>query len=79
MAEPTQFPLSELDHDAARVFVCVSVVLLVISFATLIARIVFKIQSRLVFTVDDGLIIAGFVRKLLVSCDSFANIFRSSL
>jgi hypothetical protein len=63
MAEPTQFPVSELDHHAARVFVCVSVVLLTVSFATLIARIVFKIQSRLVFTLDDYLIIAGFVRK----------------
>jgi hypothetical protein len=64
MAEPTQFPVSELDHHAARAFVCVTVVLLTVSFATLIARIVFKIQSKLLFTLDDFLIIAGFVRKI---------------
>ena len=65
MAIPVQFPVSELDHHASRVFVGVTVVLLTISLTTLTSRIVFKIRSKLYFTVDDYLIAAGFVRALV--------------
>jgi hypothetical protein len=69
MAEPTQFPLSVLDHYEARKFVCVTVLLLTISLATVTARVIFKLRSKLLFTLDDYLIVAGAVSK----CHFFAG------
>jgi len=61
MAEPSQIPLTEADHHAATVFVSVTVVLAVISVATLVARIVSKFQSSLPYVWEDYLILAGAV------------------
>jgi len=61
-AIPSQFPISELDRHAARVFVGATVPLLALSLAAVTARIVFKIRSRLLLTLDDYLIVTGAVR-----------------
>lgn len=64
MAEPpAQFPVSELDHHSAKVFIGVTVPLLAASLATLTARMIFKIRSQLLFALDDFLILAGAVRE----------------
>ena len=76
MAAPIQFSVSELDHHASRVFVGVTVALLTISLATLTSRIVFKMRSKLYFTLDDYLIAAGFVRSFGVRLSPFANIHK---
>ncbi|KAE9370243.1 hypothetical protein N431DRAFT_426637 [Stipitochalara longipes BDJ] len=56
---PTQFPVSDLDHHAARVFVGTTVALLILSLAAVTARILFKLRSKLLFALDDYLIVAG--------------------
>ena len=55
--------MSALDHHAAKVFVCVTIVLFTVSLAALTARITFKIRSKLLLTPDDYLIVVGAVRK----------------
>jgi hypothetical protein len=61
MADTAQIPVLEADHHAAKTYVCVTVALLAVAFATLIARIIFKIRLRLLFTLDDYLIVVGAV------------------
>jgi hypothetical protein len=56
--------VSALDHYAATKFVSVTVVLLTLAFASLTARFFFKIQLKLLFTLDDYLISFGSVRSL---------------
>jgi hypothetical protein len=65
MAQPNQFPISDLDHHTAREFVSATVIFLVISLATVTARVIFKIRSKLLFTLDDFFIVAGAVRRNL--------------
>lgn len=62
MGEPIQFPIAEADHHAARSFVCITAPLFTLSLVTLTTRIVLKVRSGLRIGVDDGLILAGFVR-----------------
>jgi hypothetical protein len=62
-ASPSQTPITERDHEGARIFVGTTVVLLALSLAAVTARLIFKIQSKLLFTLDDYLIVAGAVRR----------------
>jgi hypothetical protein len=61
MAEPSQFPISALDHHATAVYAGVTVPLFVLSLATLTSRIVFKAQSSLRIVLKDYLMVTGFV------------------
>jgi len=60
---PSQTPITERDHEAARVFVGTTIILLALSLAAVSARLIFKIRSKLLFTLDDYLIVAGAVRE----------------
>ena len=62
-AFPSQLPVTALDRHAAREFIGTTVVLLTLSLAAVTARVVFKIRSRLLLTLDDYLIVAGAVRR----------------
>jgi len=77
-ALPTQYPVSELDHHEARVFIGTTVALLTLSLAAVAARITFKIRSRLLLTVDDYLIVAGAVRRPDLKLSSLVNMRRPS-
>ncbi len=64
MAESQPFPVSVLDHYAATKFVSVTTVLLTLALASLTARVLFKFRLKLLFTLDDYLILFGAVRSL---------------
>jgi hypothetical protein len=64
MAESQPVPVSALDHYDATKFVSVTVVLLTLAFASLTARVLFKIRAKLSFNLDDYLILLGAVRTL---------------
>ena len=64
MAESQPVPVSAVDHYAATKFVSVTVVLLTLALASLTARVLFKIRAKLLFNLDDYLILFGAVRTL---------------
>ena len=62
--DPNLVPITDAAHQAARLYVGVTVPLYAIALATLIARIAFKLRSSVRLAVDDYLIIIGFVSAI---------------
>jgi nitrate reductase gamma subunit len=59
--DPNLVPVSDETHQAAKIYLGVTVTLLTVALSTLIARIAFKLRSSARFGLDDYFIIVGFV------------------
>jgi hypothetical protein len=59
--DPNMVPVSDAAHQAARVYLGVTVTLLTVALSTLVARIAFKLRSSVRFGLDDYFILVGFV------------------
>jgi hypothetical protein len=70
MADPNALtvPLTDDDHYAALVFICVTVTLCALTLATLVARISMKFHHGLRLGWDDYLLVVGCVRYRQLHC-----------
>lgn len=61
-ADAQMTPVTDDDHHAALTFICVTVPLLALALATLIARISIKLRRALRLGWDDHFLVVGCVR-----------------